>query len=179
MFRKPTGKLTGWAGYTWSKVKVKTPGVNGGESYPASFDSPHNVCLFLSYDTWKRWAFSASWIYMTGTPVTAPTGFYCYNGYTVPVYGERNNARLPDYHRLDLSVMFRINKPGNRFRHSVVVTVYNVYGRANPFSVSFNKSGDPGGSFVVPSNLDRSHTLVPTMISVAGIIPSVNYQFRF
>lgn len=179
MFRKPAGKLTGWAGYTWSKVKVKTPGVNGGESYPASFDSPHNVCLFLSYDTWKRWAFSASWIYMTGTPVTAPTGFYCYNGYTVPVYGERNNARLPDYHRLDLSVMFRINKPGNRFRHSVVVTVYNVYGRANPFSVSFNKSGDPGGSFVVPSNLDRSHTLVPTMISVAGIIPSVNYQFRF
>ncbi|MFH1161386.1 MAG: TonB-dependent receptor [bacterium] len=179
MLRKPAGKLTGWAGYTWSFVSVETPEVNNGQKYPASFDSPNNICLFLSYDTWKRWAFSASWIYMTGNPVTAPTGFYTYNGYTVPVYGARNNARLPDYYRLDLSVLYRLNKPGSRFRHSVVVTVYNAYGRANPFSVSFNKFKDAQGNFVVPSNLDGSYNLVPTMISVARIIPSINYQFKF
>jgi hypothetical protein len=35
------------------------------------------------------------------------------------------------------------------------------------------------GDFVVPSNLNGSYELVPTSISVAGIIPSINYQFKF
>jgi len=45
--------------------------------------------------------------------------------------------------------------------------------------VSFNKYQDDQGNFVVPSNLEGDYELVPTMISVAGIIPSINYQFKF
>ena len=179
MLRKQAGKLSGWVGYTWSRTRMETPGVNGGNPYPASFDSPHNICIFLSYDTRKRWSFSANWLFMTGNPITSPVGFYQYNGYSVPYYGEKNNDRLPDYHRLDLSVIYRLNKPENRFRHSLAVTLYNAYGRANPFSVSFNKYQDGAGNFVVPSNLNGDYELVPTMISVAGIIPSINYQFKF
>ncbi|MFH1936555.1 MAG: TonB-dependent receptor [Bacteroidota bacterium] len=179
MLQKPAGKLSGWIGYTWSRALVQTPEVNEGKTYPAAFDSPHNICLFISYDTRKRWSFSANWIYMTGNPVTTPIGFYYSNGYSVPLYGDKNNDRLPDYHRLDLSVVYRLNKPGARFRHSLAVTLYNAYGRANPFSVSFNKFRDDQGNFVIPSNHNGSYELVPTMISVAGIIPSVNYQFKF
>jgi len=179
MLQKPAGKLSGWVGYTWSRAMMETPGVNDGNSYPASFDSPHSVCIYISYDTHKRWSFSANWVFMTGNPITSPVGFYQYSGYTIPRYGEKNNDRLPDYHRLDLSVVYRMNKPDSRFRHNLAVTLYNVYGRTNPFSVSFNKYHDDQGNFVVPSNLEGDYELIPTMISVAGIIPSINYQFKF
>jgi len=179
LLQKPAGKLSGWVGYTWSRAMTETQGVNGGDPYPASFDSPHNLSIFVSYDTRKRWSFSANWVFMTGNPITSPIGFYEFNGYEVPLYGEKNNDRLPNYHRLDLSVVYRLNKPESQFRHTLSVTLYNAYGRANPFSVSFNKYQDDQGNFVVPSNLEGDYELVPTMISVAGIIPSINYQFKF
>jgi len=179
MLQKPSGKLSGWIGYTWSRAMMETTGVNEGNHYPASFDSPNNISLFISYDTRKRWSFSANWVYMTGNPVTSPIGFFEYNGSSIPLYGEKNNDRLPDYHRLDLSVVYRLNRPESRFRHNLSVTLYNAYGRNNPFSVSFNKYQDGQGNFVVPSNLDGDYELVPTTISVAGVIPSINYQFKF
>jgi len=179
MLRKNTGKLTGWIGYTFSRSFVRTEGVNNGNTYPANYDSPNNICFNISYDTRKHWSFSANWYYLTGGAITTPIGFYYVNGYSVPVYGDKNNDRLPDYHRLDLSVAFRISKPEKRFQHSVILTLYNAYGRMNPFSVSFNKFKNDKGEFLVPSNQDGSYELVPTTISVAGIIPSINYQFKF
>ena len=179
LLEKTGGKFSGWLGYTYSRAMVKTPEVNQGEIYPASYDSPHNISLFISYDTYRRWAFSANWIYMTGNPWTEPIGFYQYDGYSVPVYGQKNNARLPDYHRLDLAVTCRLNKPESRYRHQVVFTLYNAYGRANPYTVSYNKYRNSDGRYLVPADLDGNYELVPTMISVAGVIPSINYQFKF
>ena len=179
MIRKPAGKLTGWIGYTYSRAIVKTPEVNNGNRYAAFYDCPNNVVVNLSYAATPRWTVCADWIYMSGAPFTSPVGFYYNNGYSVPLYGDKNNDRLPDYHRLDLSVSYQLNRPGGRFRHSLIVTLYNVYARLNPFSVSFNKYENSQGEFVVPSDMIGGYTLVPTAISVAGIIPSINYQFRF
>jgi len=179
MLRKPEGKFTGWIGYTFSRAFIQTPEVNGGNPYPATYDRPNDVCINVSFNDNKHWAISANWIYMTGGAFTSPIGFYYYNGYSVPVYGEKNNDRLPDYHRLDLSATYTFSKPGKRFQHSLTVTLYNVYGRLNPFSVNFNKMMDDKGNFVVPSNLDGDYELIPTTFSVAGIIPSINYLFKF
>ncbi len=179
MVRKNTGKLKGWISYTYSRAIITTAEVNNGKPYPAYYDSPNNVTVNLSYEANPRWAISADWIYMSGMPFTSPVGFIQDNGYTVPVFGSKNNDRLPDYHRLDLSVSYILNKPGNRYHHNLIFTLYNVYGRFNPFSVSFNKYEDSSGDFLVPSNLYGGYQLVPTAISVAGIIPSINYQFKF
>jgi hypothetical protein len=179
MLSKPEGKITGWIGYTYARAIIQTPEVNSGKSYPAYYDRPNDFCIYLSYNTYKHWAFSVNWMLISGAAITTPTGFYYYNGYSVPIYGDKNNDRLPVYHRLDLSVTYNINKPGNRFQHSLVLTLYNAYGRYNPFSVDFNKIMAGDGEFVVPSNLNGSYELVPTTISVAGIIPSVNYIFKF
>jgi hypothetical protein len=179
MLRKTEGDLTGWIGYTWSRTFVQTPEVNNGKEYPAFYDRPNNVCIYLSYVAGKHWAFSANWLYMTGGAITTPTGFFYNNGYSVPVYGDRNNDRLPDYHRLDLSVKWTLSKPEKRYQHSIILTLYNAYGRLNPFSVNFNKIQDGEGNIVVPSNLAGEYQLIPTTISVAGMIPSINYQFKF
>ncbi|MCX6303466.1 MAG: TonB-dependent receptor [Bacteroidetes bacterium] len=179
MLRKTTGNLTGWIGYTWSRAMVQTPGINNGSVYSATYDRPNDICINISWEDKKHWVLSANWIYLTGSPTTVPVGFYYLNGSSVPLYGDKNNDRLPDYHRLDVSATYVFNKPGNRYQHSLAVTLYNVYGRMNPFSVNFNKMMNDNGDFVVPANLDGSFKLVPTTISVAGLIPSVNYQFKF
>ena len=176
---EPEGKLTGWISYTWSRSLVQTDGVNNSETYPSNYDSPNDLCINVSYDDHHHWALSAVWYYRTGSPVSTPTGFYYNNGYSVPIYGDRNNSRLPDYHRLDLSVTYHISNPDKRFQQSIILTLYNAYGRYNPFSVSFNRTIDSNGNLVVPANTQAGYQLVPTSISVAGIIPSINYQFKF
>jgi len=179
IIRKASGKFTGWAGYTFSRAFIQTEGVNDGLKYPASYDRPHNICLNFSFNDQKHWMLSANWVFMTGGAITTPVGFYYLNGYSIPVYGSKNNDRLPSYHRLDLSATYTFSKPGNKFQHSLTLTLYNAYGKLNPFSVNFNKMIDDQGNIVIPSNLNGGYVRVPTTISVAGMIPSINYQFKF
>ena len=179
MLRKAEGNFTGWIGYTFSRAFIKTTSVNGDKTYPAAYDRPNDICINLSFTDKKHWTVTANWIYLTGGAITTPAGFFYNNGYSVPIYGDKNNDRLPDYHRLDISASYAISKPGNRFQQSLTITLYNVYGRFNPFSVNFNKIMNDNGEFVVPSNINGSYQLIPTTISVAGMIPSINYQFKF
>jgi outer membrane cobalamin receptor len=178
MFSKPQGNFTGWISYTYSRALMKIDGVNNNDIYPAFYDSPNNVNINLSYSL-KRWLFSTSWIYLTGNAITTPVAFYYYNGYTIPIYGNKNNDRLPDYHRLDFSITYRINKPERRFQHSIMLSVYNAYARNNPISINFNKIVDSNGKIVIPADLNGNYELVPTKMYVAGIIPSINYKFKF
>jgi len=179
LLRKNKGKLTGWVSYAWSRTMKQIADVNNGKSFPAAYDRPHNFSLTLSYATSKHWSFSSHWMYLTGAPFSSPTGFYYVNGYSVPVYGEKNNDRFPDYHRLDLSVSYALSKPEKRFQHSLMLTIYNAYGRHNPFSINFNKIPDDSENIVVPANLEGDVERITTSMSVAGAIPSLNYTFRF
>ena len=179
LLRKTGRTFTGWIGYSYSRSFRQIEGINNNKSFRATYDRPHNVGVSMSYKPGSRWDFSAHWIYLTGSTFSSPTGFYTVNGYSVPVYGEKNNDRLPDYHRLDLSIAFLISKSENKYQHSLILTMYNAYGRHNPFSVNFNKIMNDNGDFVVPANRNGDYILIPTSISVAGIIPSLNYTFRF
>lgn len=179
LLKKNEGKFSGWIGYSYAKSLKTIEGVNNGGEFPAYYDHPHSLFANLVLKAGKRWDIAANWFYMTGSAFTSPTGFMQYNGYVVPIYGSKNNDRYPDYHRLDISVSFRLNKPENRFRHNLVLSVYNAYGRNNPFSISANKIMNDVGDFVVPADLDGSYEIIPTKISVAGIIPSINYTFKF
>jgi hypothetical protein len=179
LIRKSKGNLTGWMSYTYSRSMKQIADVNSGNTFPAICDRPHTFSFTLAYASGKHWSFSSHWIYLTGAPFTSPTGFYYLNGYSIPIYGEKNNDRFPNYHRLDVSVAFALSKPEKRFQHSLMLTVYNAYGRHNPFEQNFNKIMDDNGNIVVPTDLQGSVERIPTSVSVAGAIPSLNYTFRF
>lgn len=179
MLRKSKGNFTGWLSYTFSRSVKQIADVNNGEIFAASWDRPHSYCITMAYASGERWKFSSHWMYLTGAPFTSPTGFYYVNGNTVPVYGKKNNDRYPDYHRLDISVAYALSSPEKRYQHSLMLTVYNAYGRHNPFSVNFNKIMDDNGNIVIPVNLEGDVEVISTSISVAGAIPSLNYIFRF
>ncbi len=177
--KKDEGRLRGWTGYSYSRAKRKFSDINDGRAYNAFYDRPHQVNLVLSYDLSRRWNMGVNWIYYTGAPFSSPTSFYHYNGQAVPIYGQKNNDRLPDYHRMDLSATFKLNKnPGKKFRHSLTISIYNVYGRKNALFVNYNKTELADGSFRIPSNLLDSNR-VPSQYYLFQFTPSFSYNFKF
>ena len=138
MMRKSEGAFTGWISYTYSKTQRKIDGINDGRKYLAPYDKPNDVSLVLNYDISKRVSLGMNWVYSTGAPVTAPTGRFTFGNEVGPVYSDRNSYRMPDYHRLDLSVTLknkeRIEKD---WYWDLNLSIFNVYNRKNAFLINF------------------------------------------
>jgi hypothetical protein len=177
LVRRTQGRLSGWISYTISKVRLKIEGVNHNEAFPPFYDRPHDLSVFVSYNAWKKVNLSANWIYYTGSAITTPTGFYDFNGSTVPLYSNKNNDRLPDYHRLDIALTWTLNKPERKFQHSLAFGIYNFYNRHNAVSVNFNKM-EGENRFLVPANLYGTDLVVTTQTYLLGIMPSITYKFK-
>jgi hypothetical protein len=153
--------------------------INEGDPYPSYSDRPHDFSMFLSWEIRPRITLTANFIYMTGVPYTTPTGFYYCDKHQVPIYAQRNNDRLPDYHRLDLALNWLLSKPGKRFQHELIFSVYNLYNRKNPVALHFNKIEDSSGNFVVPTDYYSDPELVSSQFYLYGIVPSLSYHFKF
>lgn len=168
LIKKTKGNLSGWISYTLSRTQRKIDGINNGELYFAKYDKTHDLAIILSYDLKKRWNFSTNFIYSTGAAVTMPIGKMEYMGMTVPIYSERNGKRMPDYHRLDIAVSYKPKFNDNkRWKSEFVLSVYNVYNRANPYSITFKTN-----------EVDPTKTQAE-MLYLFGIVPSFTYNFTF
>lgn len=166
MVRKNEGKLSGWLGYTWSKTMRQFDSIDEGKAFPARQDRRHDVSVVSMYDLGRKWKLSATWVYNTGNAVTFPAGKYVVDGQIVPHYTTRNAYRMPDYHRLDLGLVW-IRKQTARFESSWNFSVYNAYGRKNAYFISFRQNEeDP----------DKTEAV---KISLFNVIPSVSYKFKF
>ena len=174
LFRKNTGRFTGWLGYTLSRSEQRTPGrtetepgINNGKWYAANYDKTHDLSLTGNYELNKKWQLNANFIFQTGLATTYPTAQYEYEEITIPVFGERNGDRFPSYHRLDLSATYNPGKgKDKRFQSFWNFGIYNVYNRQNAYSISFRENSDTGKNEAV-------------RLSLFGIIPSVTYNFKF
>jgi hypothetical protein len=168
LLKKTKGNFTGWIGYTLSRTQKKIDGINNNELYFAKYDKTHDLSIILAYDLGKTWTFSTNFVYSTGAAVTMPVGKMEYMGMTVPIYSERNGKRMPDYHRLDFAVTWRPKKAQTKkWKSEWVLSVYNTYNRANPYSINF-----------VTDKADPTQTKAE-MLYLFGIIPSITYNFTF
>lgn len=148
LVRKVYGKLNGWISYTYSRalLKIDDPRepeqVNEGEYYPASFDKPNSFNLIGNYRLSHRFSVSLSTIYATGRPVTYPIAIYDYGNSQRVLYSKRNQYRIPDYFRTDVSMNIEGNaKIHQKTHNSWTMGVYNVLGRKNPYSIYFVSEG--------------------------------------
>lgn len=144
MIKKTKGKLTGWMSYTYSKSEVlvnnSIPGeqINLGKKYPSNFDKPHSANLVASYRSSRRVSFSGVVVYSTGRPITYPVALYYSGNKQVLHYSGRNEYRIPDYFRVDLSLTYEGNLKKEKWLHSTwMFNIYNVTGRKNAYSVYF------------------------------------------
>ena len=167
MVRKNAGKLTGFANYTLSRSERTIPGINQGKTYLAPFDKTHTVNIVANYELSKKISLSAIFIYATGNPTTYPTGRFEINGEYFPIYSGRNADRRPDYHRLDLSLTF-VPRPDTkkRWKGEWNVSLFNAYGKKNPWMITLNQDKDTGRPYA-------------EMVYLFGIVPSITYNVKF
>lgn len=174
LLQKNKGKFTGWFSYTLSKSEQKvtgrTPqesGINNGNWYPTPYDRTHDLSLTGSYELNKKWRFGFNFIYQTGRPANYPSGQYHFEDYVVPVFVSRNSERLPAYHRLDVSATLNARKNKNRkWQSQWVFGIYNLYGRKNAASITFEHNEDTGENQAVRT-------------SIFGFMPAITYNFKF
>lgn len=163
-----TEKMSGWISYTYSKATRHIPEINDGIPYSTPYEKPHDLALVFSYNLSRRVGVGANWIYSTGIPFTLPSGRYEVLGNILPLYTGRNEYRLPDYHRMDLSVTVRgKEKPGRRWQGEWNFSVYNAYARKNVWTLNFQQdSEDPDLTYA-------------EMTYLFSIIPAITYNFKF
>tara|TARA_R110002051_G_scaffold167497_1_gene238150 strand:+ start:2646 stop:5417 length:2772 start_codon:yes stop_codon:yes gene_type:complete len=172
LIRKNSGKLNGWLGYTYSRSFLKLDSdfaeerVNNGEFFPTNYDKPHDFSAVLNYKLTKRFSLSANLAYQTGRPVTYPVARYNFNNSEYVVYSNRNEFRIPDYYRLDLGLNIEGNHKLKKLAHSFWnISVYNVLGRNNPYSVFF---------------VTENGELKAYQSSIFSIpVPTITYNFKF
>ena len=167
--KKALGKTNGWIGYTLSWTTRTFPELNNGKTYFARYDRRHDLSIVLTHELSDKWTFGGVFVFASGNLLWLPTSVYFFEGKPVVNYGERNNYRMPPYHRLDLSATYTPKK-GKRVQSSWNFSIYNVYSRLNPYFIYVETSGSP--LFGDLKNSAKKVSLFP-------IIPSVTYNFSF
>ncbi|MGD1848264.1 MAG: TonB-dependent receptor domain-containing protein [Salibacteraceae bacterium] len=174
LLEKKVGKTSGWIGYTLSWTNRQFDNLNFGETFPYRYDRRHDIGIALTHKFNEKVDVGVVWVYGTGNAVSL--GLERYNslatflgndpsewGGEVEHIQERNNYRMPSYHRLDLGV--NLHKDTRWGQRTWSFGLYNVYSRQNPFYLYFAQ------------NSNGSREL--TQISLFPILPSFSYQFKF
>ena len=177
--RKDKGRMTGFASYVFSRTMQKTNSVfedhhfRSGSYYPSLYDKPHDLSFVGTYHISRRWRLTANFVYISGRPVTLPELKYEFDGETLIWYSDRNKYRMPPYHRMDVALTFDENLRIKRmWKGSWTLSVYNLYGRNNPYSIYYRKSQQGFES--------RGSRYSLYKLSVIGIpVPSLTYNFSF
>ena len=125
---------------------------------------------------------TATFVYGSGDlrwlPVSRWTFQDVYGGSLQPVvpdYRERNNYRLPPFHRLDLGLVWRFFPKWGE--SDLTLSVINAYDRRNTFFLYFEPSfrklvmGD-----IVIEVPDR---IAARQVSLFPILPSITWNFKF
>lgn len=167
----------------------KFPGINSGRKYPAKFDNRHKLDISVGWKINDRMELNGQWEYMTGNRTTLalyniapPDVAFPDSPFVNPMdpgtgrqdgidyYENRNNVRIPSFHRLNLnlSVKGRINK---RITYQWDFGLYNAYCRMNPFTVVKNYVNDKWS--------DKGDYRKFKTLSLLPILPSVSYTINF
>ncbi|WP_080240636.1 TonB-dependent receptor [Spirosoma rigui] len=173
LLRKNKGRWTGFTSYTYARTFLTMDSpyaqerVNNGRAYPANYDKPHTLNVLATYRPTAWFSMSLNFTYSTGRPTTQPYARARINGVIVPIYVDRNQQRVPDYHRLDFSMLFEQN-PARKKRNqsSWVFSIYNVYARKNAYSIFYRLSS-------------RSGSDAYKLAIFGTAFPSLTYNFKF
>jgi hypothetical protein len=161
--QKKTGALTGWLSYTLAKGTSTFAAIDGGNPFASEFDQRHEAKAFGAY-TMGPWQFSATGLYGSGRPYTAPQSQYeitLLDG-TTQTYvhvGDKNSMRLPAYQRADVAVSRLLRTDALDWR--IGLSVYNVANRRNVSYREFDLSQSP---------------MVVTDVTQLGILPTLDLK---
>ena len=172
LLRKPTGRLTGFLGYTLARSDRAFENLNEGRQFPYRYDRRHDVSLLLTYHLSDRRALTGSWVYGTGQALTVPSSWYA-DPLLIDVftyYRDRGNFRAPALHRLDVS--YTIDYTATWGTSTLGLHIYNLYNRRNTFYLFFDALNE------VDLRTEDGFPRIKQK-SLFPVIPSISYSFSF
>jgi hypothetical protein len=158
--------FSGWISYSLSKSEKLIAGINNNNWYNNIQDRRHNISFLTMYKINRKINISSVFIYYSGSAITYPIGRYTLFDQNVFLYGQRNVNRTPSYHRLDLSFNYD-NLSKKKIKSKWNFTIYNVYGRENPYRINFRQNP-----------LNKNETMI-IQTALFKWVPSINYSFNF
>ena len=167
MVKKNGKKWNGWISYTLGRSKRKFPDIESGNVFPAKHDRRHDLSIVVSYAPNKKWDFSTVFVYASGSAYTEPTGLHMIGGNPIKEYGPYNGARLPNYHRLDISANYWFFREKGR-ESGLNFSLYNMYRAQNPLYI-----------FVVANYQNDKLGIERKYKQLYDIIPSISWTFKF
>lgn len=171
LLKKSKGRLNGWIGYTWSKTNRIFPAINDGKAFPILYDRRHDLSVVANYQLSKKWELGGAFVFYTGNAYTPTQSIYFIANRPYLEYGARNSARLPNYHRMDISATYTCRPNSDkRFKSSWTFALYNAYNRLNTVFIYTD--------FV--QNFDNNTTKATAYkVTIFPIIPSITWNFKF
>ncbi|MDG1841037.1 MAG: TonB-dependent receptor plug domain-containing protein [Crocinitomicaceae bacterium] len=175
LLEKKIGKTTGWIGYTLNWSNRQFDNINFGNPFPHKYDRRHDIGIAITHEFNEKVDIGVVWVFGSGYATTLAQ--QTYNGIdglsssisnnfeftTVEHIENRNNYRMPSYHRLDVGV--NLHKKRKKYTRTWSFGLYNAYSRQNPFYLYFDQ--------------DANGDLGLYQLSLFPIIPSISYKIKF
>lgn len=186
---KKEGALTGWIGYTLAFVQRgdfelldESKRFSQQGYFSPVFDRRHDLSVVTMYELSRRLSLTATFVYGSGDLRWLPTGRFSFGDIqgsdfepVVPDYEERNNYRLPPYHRLDLGAVWRFFPKWGE--SDLTLSVINAYDRRNTFFIylepEFSDVSVDGNTVSFPERIAAKQ------VSLFPILPSITWNFKF
>lgn len=161
------GPFTLLASYSLGIARRRFP-MTPDRYLPAISEGLNTLNSLVSYRIGNHWTVGATFTLASGRCYTPISSVYMLGENVIMNYGQRNSARLPLYHRLDLSGAFRFHTGGPLpLTHNIVVSLINAYGQRNIEICSYRFSSSNGTFYLhqVPS--------------LYRFLPSLSYSIDF
>jgi len=166
MIRKNFGKIAGWINYTLGWNYRQFDDINAGNRFLASNDRRHDLSIIAMYNITPRLNLNATFVYATGNRLNLPRSWYIIDDKVVLEFTGHNAFKMPDYHRLDVSLTYKLPQWQN-IHSKLNLSVYNLYNRANPFEVHYStKAGENNYDYKI------------AMSYLTPILPAVSWTFH-
>ncbi len=192
LLRHTGRETSGWLAVSLLRARRSFPDFLSGLdpapmiTYPPVFDRRLDVDLVFRRDLGRDMELGFRWNFGTGLPYTRPLGAYFYlaprvtagagldwdpggdepggvgSGAYGVLLGDRNGARYPTRHRLDVSLRWELERPWGRM--TPYASVLNVYDRRNVLFYFYQYDRDPP---------------VRTGISMFPFLPTVGLEVSF
>ncbi|MFQ5448234.1 MAG: TonB-dependent receptor plug domain-containing protein, partial [Saprospiraceae bacterium] len=188
---KQKGKLKGWLGYTLALVRrtefkpVDDTRVFSGDGNPyfPRYDRRHDLSLVLMYDVSKRLTLSGTAVYGSGDRTWLPVGRFTFQDVygadfqpIVPVFGERNDFRLPYFFRADAGIVYRFFPKWGE--SDLTLSIYNATNRRNAFFLYLEPQYADGvdpleDPLAIPTGVAAKQ------VSLFPLLGSLTWNFKF
>jgi len=129
LLNKSRGKINGWLSYNYGIAEWLFDEINEMNPFPTNHNRTHDFKM-ITMTHFGPWQFTFSWLYFSGRAYTEDKNLIIYEDEDGNVAleakpGTVNSARLPDSHRLDMSILRNSTWAGLKWEYGL--SLFNVY----------------------------------------------------